>query len=86
MKICVHIIKQNLSSARERNAQKETDFAEVFKNLAKYRSKNNFVGPLKLNRALKMVTRMSNFLQYRSLYLNVLHNYFNSPTNLFSCQ
>jgi len=37
----------------------ENDFAEKFKNIAKYRSENNFVNPSKfLGRTLKLIARM----------------------------
>jgi len=62
----------------------ERSFAEIFKNLARYKSENNFVRLLKLYRMLELVARMSKLLQHCSSYLSFLHNYFDGPTRLFS--
>jgi len=37
------------------------DFAEIFKNFARYRSENNFIKLSKLYRTFKLVARISKF-------------------------
>jgi len=45
-----------------RFSQRENDFAEISKNLTRYRSKNNFIKPPKfLDKTPKLITRMSKF-------------------------
>jgi len=71
------------------------NFADVSKNSAKYKSKNNFVKSSKYE-TLKLITRLENlktseifwlkcqnFLQHCS-WLKLLHNYFDDPWKLFS--
>jgi len=62
-------------------ARKENGFAEVSKNLARYRSENNFVWIIKIIRMLKLVARM---LKLFAASINVLRNYFDGSTKLFS--
>jgi len=58
------------------------DFVEVFKNLAGYRSKNNFFGKTILEcRTFNLVDKISSFLQST---LKRFNNYFDDPTKLFS--
>jgi len=46
----MHIINNDLISNKKNNdliSNKKNDFAEIFKNVVRYRSENNFVGPSK---------------------------------------
>ena len=56
----------------------KSDFAKILKNLAKYRSKNNFVDLKSLCRILKLLKCQNNFLLHCSSCLRFLHNYFDN--------
>jgi len=73
-------VKREIFKLHEKN-----DFVKVSKNLARYRSEiilldrqNNYV------RHSSWLLECQNLLQYYSLCSNVLHNYFDNPTKLFS--
>jgi len=57
------------------------NFAEIFKNLARYRFENNFVKLLR--RTLKHKSNDAKNVDILATNLSVLHNYFDSLTKLF---
>jgi len=58
-------------------------FVEVSKNLTRYKSKNKFGSPNNC-RTFKLVARMLKLFAALLQRLNVLHNYFDDLTKLFS--
>jgi len=55
----------------------KNSFVEIFKNLIRYRSKNNFVGPQN-DYSLSIDDNVKNF-NIPATNSNVLHNYFDGP-------
>jgi len=67
----------NIRSQKKGQIHRKNDFAEEFKILTGYRSKNNFV------RTLKIMNNIAKSFNILAISLNVLHNYFNTSTKLF---
>jgi len=57
-------------------AQEKDGFVELFKNLVRYRSEDNFIELLNYVRCLNYLLECQNFLQYHSLCLRFLRIYF----------
>jgi len=71
---------------------KDEDFAEKSKNVTKYKSENNFIGPLKyLHKRFKHDEHIilqknfdSNFYSSNKLECSTIHNYFDGLARIFS--